>query len=71
MRWNPDDYAPKDRRKNPELLATRHKLCGDLLADIKESRAVLPMAALVSVIYLYYDDWVSLAKEPWVVVTAF
>ena len=71
VRWNPDDYAPKDSRKNPELLAKRHKLCGDLLADIKEGRAVVPAAALVSVIYLFYDDWVSMAKEPWVVVTAF
>jgi hypothetical protein len=70
VRWNPDDYAPKDHRKNPELLAKRHKLCGDLLADIKEGRAVVP-AALVSVIYLYYDDWSDLTKESWVVVTAF
>ena len=70
IRWNPDNYSPKSDRKNPELLAKRHKLCGDLIADIKQGKALLPVA-LVSAIYLYYDDWSSLAEESWSILTKY
>ena len=36
IRWNPDDYSSD--KKEPELLAKRHKLVGDLLKDIKNGR---------------------------------
>jgi hypothetical protein len=36
--WNPDDYAPADDGREPELLAKRHKLCADLTGDIKTGR---------------------------------
>jgi hypothetical protein len=70
IRWNPDDYIPVDERKNPEVLKKRYKLCGDLIADIKNKKAVLP-TALVSAIYLYYDEWSSLAEERWSCITPF
>jgi hypothetical protein len=65
IRWNPDDYSPESDRKEPELLAKRHKLVGDLLRDIKKRKVKMPTDSLVSVIYLYYDGWDKLSVEPW------
>ncbi len=70
IRWNPDDYAPRNARKHPEPLTKRHKLCADLLRDIQSGAVVLPHA-LVSVLYLYYDEWDSLADEKWEVLHAY
>lgn len=64
IRWNPDDYSPLNPRKKVENITKRHKLCGDFINDIKNNRIELPQA-LVSVIYLYYDDWSSLEEEKW------
>ena len=64
IRWNPDDYSSESDRKVPELLTKRHKLCGDLICDIKKNKHVLPKG-LVSVIYMYYDGWQSLAETEW------
>jgi hypothetical protein len=68
IRWNPDNYSPESDKKNPEILAKRYKLCGDLLMDIKKGKAMLP-TALVSALYLYYDGWSCLADEKWVILT--
>ena len=68
IRWNPDDYSPESDRKNPEELSKRHKLVGDLIRDIKINKHSLPKG-LVSVLYMYYDDWSSLAKAEWQVLT--
>jgi hypothetical protein len=70
IRWNPDNYSPESIRKNPEILAKRYKLCGDLIADIKKGKGALPVA-LVAAIYLYYDGWSSLAEAKWEILTAF
>ena len=70
IRWNPDDYNSSNSRKKPEDVKKRHKLVGDLIADIKDNKAVLPVA-LVSALYMYYDDWSSLAEEEWEVMTPF
>jgi len=70
IRWNPDNYCPESDKKNPEILAKRHKLCGDLINDIKNNKVKLPKA-LVSAIYLYYDEWSSLADEEWKVLSRF
>jgi hypothetical protein len=43
---------------------------GDLIADINENKTMLP-EALVSALYMYYDDWSSLADEEWKVLTPF
>jgi hypothetical protein len=64
IRWNPDDYSPANSRKLPEDIKKRHKLVGDLIADINENKVTLP-SGLVSVLYMYYDDWSSLAEEQW------
>lgn len=64
IRFNPDDYSPLNFRKKIENINKRHKLCGDLINDIKDNRIKLPQS-LVSVIYLYYDDWSSLEEEKW------
>jgi len=69
IRWNPDDYSPESDRKNPELLPKRHKLAGDLLRDISDGKHALP-TGLVSVMYLYYDGWDSLATAEWSVLVA-
>jgi hypothetical protein len=70
VRWNPDEYKPNNSKKKSEPITKRHKLCADLILDIKEHRVTLPNA-LVSVIYLYYDKWSSLAEEKWEVVAEF
>jgi hypothetical protein len=70
IRWNPDDYSPENSRKNPEELAKRHKLVGDLIRDIKKNKHALPLA-LVSAIYLYYDGWDGLSAENWTVLSEF
>jgi hypothetical protein len=70
IRWNPDNYSPQNDKKIPESLSKRHKLCGDLITDIKEGKIELPNA-LVSAIYLYYDDWTSIVEEKWVILSAF
>jgi hypothetical protein len=68
IRWNPDDYSPENDRKNPDEVAKRHKLVGDLLRDIKKGKHSLPLA-LVSALYMYYDGWSSLAETEWNVLT--
>ena len=62
IRWNPDPY--KCSTGIPELVSKRHKLCGDLITDIRDGKIELPLA-LVSAIYLYYDGWYSIAEETW------
>jgi hypothetical protein len=69
LRWNPDDYEPKGRKK-PEDIKKRYKLVGDLIADIITNKVTLP-SALVSTLYMYYDDWSSLAEEEWKVITPY
>ena len=70
IRWNHDDYSPENSRKNPEELAKRYKLVGDLICDIKKNKHTLP-TALVSAIYLYYDGWDGLSAENWTVLSEF
>ena len=70
IRWNPDDYSPANSRKLPEDIKKRHKLVGNLIADMKENKVALP-TGLVSVLYMYYDDWSSLADEPWKVIHSY
>lgn len=64
IRWNPDKYKPKNDKKIQEKLSKRHKLCGDLIEDIKNSNIDLSKS-LVSAIYLYYDGWSSIVDEKW------
>jgi hypothetical protein len=67
IRWNPDNYNSK---KIPEILSKRHKLCGDFISDIKNNKIELPKA-LVSVFYMYYDGWTSLANENWEILSKY
>jgi hypothetical protein len=69
IRWNPDKYKPANENKKQELLKKRHKLCGDLICDIKKDSVKLPIA-LVAAIYLYYDGWSSLSEAKWHIITA-
>ena len=69
IRWNPDNYTPKNKKKRQETITKRHKLCGDLIDNIKENRIELP-SALVATIYLYYDGWESLSEEKWEIITS-
>jgi hypothetical protein len=70
IRWNPDDYTPSNANKQPESINKRYKLVGELIEAIKNNRYELPKA-LVSAIYLYYDDWDSLNTATWNVITNF
>jgi hypothetical protein len=70
IRWNPDNYAPAKLTTTLEPLKIRHKLVGDLLRDIHTNRITLP-SALVSAIYLYYDNWENLSSEKWNILTEY
>lgn len=63
IRWNPDNYKPA-KGKTTETIKKRHKLCGDLISDIKTNKTVLPNA-FISAIYLYYDGWSRFCDEKW------
>jgi hypothetical protein len=66
IRWNPDNYCSDNDRKQPEEIKKRHKLVGDLIASIAKGKTALP-PGLVSVLYMYYNGWSTLAKEKWTV----
>ena len=70
IRWNPDDYSPMNDKKDPEILAKRHKLVGDYIRDIIKEKVDLPKA-LVSVIYMYYDEWDGITNEKWTTLSTF
>jgi hypothetical protein len=70
IRWNPDNYAPENSRKNPEIVKKRHILVGDYIQGIIDRKVDLPKA-LVSVFYMYYDGWNDLHNEQWHILTAF
>jgi len=67
VRWNPDDYVPKDERKIPDEIAKRRELLGDFIRDIQDGRAKGLPKALTSVIQLYFDGWAGLNKAGWCV----
>jgi hypothetical protein len=69
IRWNPDEYSPLISKKRVETITKRHKLCADLILNIKENRVNLP-SAYVSAIYLYFDEWSSLAEQKWDIIQA-
>ena len=69
IRWNPDKYKPADPASPQEPLSHRHKLCGDLISNIRDRTNTPPTATLVSAIYLYFNGWSSLSDEPWHAIT--
>ena len=69
LRWNPDNYITVGHKKMDDI-KKRYKLVADLIVDIKTGRTTLPNA-LVSVIYLYYDNWSSLAEEEWKIMSTY
>ena len=69
IRWNPDDYSPANERKFPEEVKKRHKLVRDLIRDIRDNRHALPENALVSAIYMYYDNWSSISETGWEIIS--
>jgi hypothetical protein len=61
IRFNPDKY-----KGGNEIISKRHKLCGDLIQDIKNNRHTLP-TCLVSALYLYYDGFNTITDEEWTI----
>jgi hypothetical protein len=74
IRWNPDKYKTDDKNddkiKDNEDIKKRYKLVGDLIESIMKDKIDLPKA-LISTIYLYYDNWNGLANEKWQIVSEF
>ena len=70
IRWNPDDYSPLNPRKVCEDIKKRYKLVGDYIKSILEKRIKLPVA-LVSAIYLYFDDWDGIDMQNWELITKY
>ena len=69
LRWNPDPYTPAGCKKLEDI-RKRYKLVGDFIADISVGKMTLP-PALVSALYMYYDEWSSLAEEEWKVLVPY
>ena len=70
IRFNPDDYIPFNN-KNPEDIKTRYKLLETMLKNIKDNKYKKLPKALVSAIYLYFDDWNGFNKEEWKILSEF
>jgi hypothetical protein len=66
IRWNPDDYIPFTN-KALDKITKRYKLVGDLVRDISLNKIDVPHA-LISVIYLYYDNWNEFNDEKWKII---
>jgi hypothetical protein len=64
IRWNPDMYYSNN---SPESLIKRHKLVADYISDIINNKIVLPNC-LLSVLYMYYDNWNGLVDEKWSII---
>jgi hypothetical protein len=67
IRWNPDNYVPQNDKKNPEILKKRHKLVGDVIDAMLKKKIALP-TALISALYMYYDEWDCLEREEWKII---
>jgi len=70
IRFNPDDYLPLND-KNPENIKARYKLLETLLKKIKDNKYKKLPKALVSAIYLYFDDWDGFNNEHWKILSKF
>ena len=66
IRWNPDNYISKNN-KIIENVNNRYKMLGDYIKKIKNNKILLPNN-LLSVLYMYYDDWDGLNNEHWKVI---
>ena len=70
IRFNPDDYLPREEKKLVDKIQQRYKLLADLIKSILANKTLLPNA-LLSAIYMYYDGWSSLEEEKWNIITPF
>ena len=70
IRWNPDEYQTKNQYSSNDSIANRYQLLANYTKDIIECRVQLP-SALVSTIYLYYDNWNGLSNESWKIITQY
>lgn len=70
IRFNPDDYLPFDN-KNPEEIKTRYKLLETFIKKIKDNKYTKLPKALVSAIYLYFNDWNGFSNEEWKILSKF
>ena len=64
IRFNPDNYAPLHNTSQSISLPQRYQLCRDFIKNIMDNSVELPVA-LVSCIYLFFDNWDRLEKEEW------
>jgi len=70
IRWNPDDYIPGKNCRDQESLIKRHKLVSDYIDNIINNTLTIPNA-LVSVLYMYYDNWNGIENEKWNVLISY
>ncbi len=64
IRWNPDDYIPFNTNDNIIILKERLQIIGKLIENIVNKTYTLPLG-LVSVLYLFYDNWASSSEATW------
>ncbi len=64
IRWNPDEYIPKNKSANMENIKKRYELLSEFIKSIIENKVKLP-DALVSSFYMYYDDWENILENEW------
>ena len=70
IRWNPDHYSPLYDANDMEQLNKRYKTLADYIIDIKNGNVILP-SGLISVFYMYYDEWDGIHNERWKIITGF
>ena len=66
IRWNPDNYVSKNH-KNNENIKNRYKTLGKYIDKIKNNKINLPNT-LLSVFYMYYNEWDDINNEKWKVI---
>jgi hypothetical protein len=70
IRWNPDDYQPFDNDVKVEQIKKRYETLKKFLNDIIDNTIKLPHA-LLSVFYMYYDNWECFDNDNWKIITNF
>lgn len=56
IRFNPDDYSPLDDSIDIHPITVRYQKLLQLITSIRDCKIILPHA-LLSVLYMYYDDY--------------
>ena len=66
IRWNPDKYIPAEKY-DIQPLTKRYEILKDYLLNIFSNKIIIPYA-LLSVYYMFYDNWHNTLQEKWKII---